>query len=453
MTLLQMNLAAGGMLLLCLVLRPLWKRLLPPWVLPLLWIPAALRLSIPWAVSSPWSLGNLFAAPGGPLPGGQSFAALPVPGAAAGGGPAPGGEPSLLFLCWLAGTVLSLGSFLLGYGRWRRRLGEAVPCGGFPARWLAEQPWRGRPVEILLSPHTAVPFGSGVLHPRILLPAGWDTLPSQELGYILAHEWSHLRRRDPLWKLAARLLLAVHWWNPLVWLGYRAFCRDLELACDQMALDRVGRQERASYALCLIRLAGRDRGAAAGLPFSHHPIEERIVSIMTTNHRSRLFLALAAALTLCAGLALGTSALPAPAGEGLPLSNEAASAELSLQSPVAEGCWVSLPYGEYAPGQFHDHLDLAPGQDSSREVTAAAAGTVTAAAWNDAWGNQVILDHGDGVQTVYSHLDSLAVAQGETVTAGQPIGQMGQSGQATGVHLAFGLLVDGQPANPQDYLE
>ena len=114
MTLLQMNLAAGGMLLLCLVLRPLWKRLLPPWVLPLLWIPAALRLSIPWAVSSPWSLGNLFAAPGGPLPGGQSLAALPVPGAAAGGGPAPGGEPSLLFLCWLAGTVLSLGSFLLG---------------------------------------------------------------------------------------------------------------------------------------------------------------------------------------------------------------------------------------------------------------------------------------------------------------------------------------------------
>ena len=174
---------------------------------------------------------------------------------------------------------------------------------------------------------------------------------------------------------------------------------------------------------------------------------------MTTNHRSRLFLALAAAFTLCAGLALGTSALPAPAGEGLSLSNEAASAELSLQSPVAEGCWVSLPYGEYAPGQFHDHLDLAPGQDSSREVTAAAAGTVTAAAWNDAWGNQVILDHGDGVQTVYSHLDSLAVAQGETVTAGQPIGQMGQSGQATGVHLAFGLLVDGQPANPQDYLE
>ena len=168
---------------------------------------------------------------------------------------------------------------------------------------------KGIRAQVVCGPGSFGPISVGFLRPRVVLPLDWESFSQEELEVILAHEAAHIRRRDLLWKMAARLLLAVHWFNPLAWVGYRYFCRDLELACDYSALGVVGRSRSANYALCLIRLAGKRYPVSPGLPFTHNPIEERIESMMKRQHHSRIFLVLAAAVTVSAGLALGTTCL------------------------------------------------------------------------------------------------------------------------------------------------
>ena len=241
-----------------------------------------------------------------------------------------------------------------------------------------------------------------------------------------------------------------------MWAGYRRFCRDLELACDSAALRGRDASRRAAYALCLIRLAGAEPWTP-GASFSRNPIEERIVSIMTNRQPSRPVLVLTAALVAAAGLALGTSAqspaLPA-AGPGATLVVSGGETAPTLSSPVDESCWVSLAYGPVTPDYFHDHVDLAPAEGSPTAVTAAASGTVLVAGVDEdqSLGLRVVLDHGDGIVTFYNHLDSVQVKEGSTVAAGDLLGQMGKTGAATGVHLGFGLTVDGEAADPMEHL-
>lgn len=455
MSIWEMNLSAGAMILLTLALRPMARRRLPPGALPLLWIPAALRLALPWELASPLSLANLLSPALSPpdaapcsLTALSPWEAQPSPAA----GLSPGSWPWALV--WAAGAALWLGWFAAGYLRWARRLRSASPCQGYPARWAQSCGRRG--LRVVCCPWAKGPFAAGVLCPRIVLPQGWESLSPQELNCILNHELAHIRRLDPLWKLLARVLVSVHWCNPLVWAGYRWFCRDLELACDSAALRGWDSRRRAAYALCLIRLAGEEPWVP-GASFSRNPIEERIVSIMTNKRPSRLVLVLTAAVVAAAGLALGTSAqspvLPA-AGSDAALRVSDTETALTLSSPVDESCWVSLAYGPVTEDYFHDHVDLAPAEGSPTTVTAAASGTVLVAGTDEdeSLGLRVVLDHGDGAVTFYNHLESVQVKEGDTVAAGDVLGQMGRTGAATGVHLGFGLLVDGEAENPMDYV-
>ena len=79
-------------------------------------------------------------------------------------------------------------------------------------------------------------------------------LDPQDRPYVLLHEQAHLRRRDHLTKPLAWLALCLHWCNPLLWLAYRLFCRDLETACDQAVIRRFGAKDTAQYAAALLHL-------------------------------------------------------------------------------------------------------------------------------------------------------------------------------------------------------
>ena len=96
------------------------------------------------------------------------------------------------------------------------------------------------------------PFVLGIIRPRIYIPF---RMPKQEQAYILAHEQCHIRRLDPLWKLIAFLLLAVYWWNPLVWCAFFYLVRDMEMSCDEAVIEQFGNEIKQGYSNSLLSFA------------------------------------------------------------------------------------------------------------------------------------------------------------------------------------------------------
>src|SRR5690606_21660856 len=106
----------------------------------------------------------------------------------------------------------------------------------------------------------------------------------------------------------------------------------------------------------------------------------------------------------------------------------------------------------YGPrwGRMHYGLDIAAPQGTP--VRAAAAGVVTFAGWAGSYGRMVSIDHGGGVQTRYAHHSAILVKEGESVRQGQVIARVGSTGQSTGPHLHFEVLINGEHQNPEDWL-
>lgn len=256
----------GGILILAVLLLRLLLRRTPRRVVLLFWGMVGLRLLIPLRLTAFFGL----------LPGQRAAAILlaparsgvPVPEAAASAAGASAFDwLSVLPWVWLAVAAGLLVPALARSLRLRRRLSDAV---------LSENDaWR--------SDRISTPFAFGLLRPRIYLPAG---LPEEDLPWVLAHERVHIRRGDTCKKALGLLLLAVYWFQPLCWLGWRAFCRDLELACDERATEGLTLTERKAYALALLRCSA-PAGALGAAGFGEQPIRVRIRSILRRRSQPR----------------------------------------------------------------------------------------------------------------------------------------------------------------------
>ena len=122
------------------------------------------------------------------------------------------------------------------------------------------------------------PFVLGLFSPRIYLP---DGLPEDDLPQVLAHERCHIRRGDHIVKPLAFLLLSLHWFNPALWLAYILLGRDMERACDELALKNADAAGRAAYTRALVSCAARPRTAAVcPLAFGEIAVKERVKSVL-----------------------------------------------------------------------------------------------------------------------------------------------------------------------------
>ena len=207
---------------------------------------------------------------------------------------------------WIPGSCLTTAVFAFLYGVSFQRFRRSVPVTGPEAEaWLSAHPMKRRLRLRTLAGLTS-PLTYGILRPVILLPEGqdWD---SGETAFALEHEYVHARRLDPLWKLLPILALAVHWFNPFVWLMWFLANRDLELSCDEEVLRRLGAERRGDYARALLAMEEK----RSFLPplhagFGAGTTRERILSIMKYRKKTILSVALAAALVLAlAACALG----------------------------------------------------------------------------------------------------------------------------------------------------
>ena len=195
-------------------------------------------------------------------------------------------------MLWAAGTIAMLLYALGSCLRLRQRTAASVPFSG----------------KAYLCDGVDSPFILGMLRPRIYLPSG---LEEPRLSHVLAHERAHLRRLDQLWKPLGFLLLALHWFNPVLWLAYLLFCRDMELACDERAVRDLNPEARADYAQALLDLSRPGRMiAACPLAFGETGMKGRVKNVL--NPRKPAFWIILGAVVLAALAAVFFLTDPAP---------------------------------------------------------------------------------------------------------------------------------------------
>lgn len=299
LTLVNRGLSAGWLVLVVVAARFLLKKA-PRWAVCALWGLVALRLLCPFSPESPLSLipdaqpvspeavwntvpavemaPDATEAPVSPVLEAVLPDGLPV-------SPTPAQEivaaASILWCAGLAGMALYT---LVSYRRLSRRVKGAVRIDG--------NLYQGAAIP--------TPFVLGVLRPRIYLP---NTLSREDMPYVIAHERAHIRRRDPLWKALGFGLLCIYWFQPLLWLGYALFCRDMELACDEKVASALSPSHRANYSQALLNCsAGRRFLAACPVAFGEVGVKERVKRVLS--FRRPTLRAVLAAVLICAVIAV-----------------------------------------------------------------------------------------------------------------------------------------------------
>lgn len=344
-TLLTMSATAAVVALVVMVLRlPLKK--VPRWVTCALWGVVLLRMVLPAGLSLPVSLVPQGVSSGAyveqvlppatdqtAVPDTPSTAVSPAEGGTQTATPAPAapsGEgiqtqaprwPAVVTGIWAAGCGACLLWAALSYWRLRRQVAEAVRVE--PGVYETDQ--------------IPSPFVCGFFRPRVYLPAGLDVA---DRTYVLLHEKAHLRRWDHRTKVLAWLALSVHWFNPVLWLAYRLFCRDVEAACDQAVIRTFGREDTARYAEALLHL-GRRTPLPAVLPlaFGEEDAKHRIRGVLTYKKPAFwLVLAAAAACVVAAVLLLSDRNPTGPQLDGEAVTGGQVVQVLELDAP-----WAASP--------------------------------------------------------------------------------------------------------------
>ncbi|MBO5097786.1 MAG: hypothetical protein J6B96_05680 [Agathobacter sp.] len=180
---------------------------------------------------------------------------------------------------WAVGVALMLVYMVISYVRLWNRIKISVPIDE----------------KIYICDEIQSPFIFGVVRPSIYVPSH---IEKDQMTYILAHEREHLRCLDHMWKPIGFVLLAVHWFNPLVWVAYVLMCRDLELACDERVIRHMDTSEKRNYSETLLACSSPGHYiSACPVAFGEIGIKERIKRVFS--YKKPTFWVVATALLLC----------------------------------------------------------------------------------------------------------------------------------------------------------
>ena len=293
--LLNLSISASWLVLTVLALRMVLRRA-PKWVNVLLWGMVALRLVLPFSIESALSLIPSAETvspevvrfdPAPTITSGvtiidnavnpslsESFAAAPLASV----------NPLYVWTylagwVWLIGLAAMLAYALVSYLRLRRRVSASIP--------LRE--------NIYVCDEVPSPFILGIVHPCIYLPSALD---EAQRGSVLSHERAHLARRDHWWKPLGFALLAVYWFNPLLWLAYTLLCRDIELACDERVLRGMDAGQIKDYSSALLACSvPRRMLAACPLAFGEVGVGARVKNAL--RYKKPAFWVVAASVIVC----------------------------------------------------------------------------------------------------------------------------------------------------------
>lgn len=345
MSLIQMSVSGGVLILVTAVIRAVAIDRLPKGTFPALWGIALLRLLLPVSISSSFSVYSLVKQRAATL------AAADTIGLAVADGGVQASPAFVWSMLWGIGAVLLAAVFVMSYLRCRREFQTSLPVeNDYADVWLQKHRLR-RNIQIRELAGISTPLTYGLLRPVILLPEDTDWEDTRRLDHILFHEYVHIRRWDGLVKLAATAALCVHWFNPLVWVLYILLNRDIELACDAAVLRHFGKADRADYARMLITMKGRgSRIEPLCSHFGKNVMERRVKSVMKYRKSSVFTIVLAIALTGAVAVAFGTSAKAAD------IQKEESQPIGAVDSPGSPADTASEPAGSRGPAEVLDSL-------------------------------------------------------------------------------------------------
>lgn len=275
--LVNLSISASWLILAVLVLRVVLKKA-PKWVMPLLWGVVALRLVCLFSIESALSLipsaetipSEIVTETREPVLYEQATLDIVTNPTLPSAAEVPVGvsrqqaqvDFNIYSVLWLAGMAALLVHALVSAGKLKRKLATAILLRD----------------NIYESEFVDSPFVFGVVQPNIYLPMHMD---EGTAAHVIAHERAHLARRDHWWKVLGYLVLALHWFNPLVWVAYILFCRDIELACDEKVVKGLDGAARADYSQALLSCAAPKRAVAAcPLAFGEGNIKTRVKSAL-----------------------------------------------------------------------------------------------------------------------------------------------------------------------------
>lgn len=316
MSLFQMSVAGGVLILFIVVIRALAIHRLPKTTFLALWMIAALRLLLPFSIPLPFNIHiglDVFSDVVQELPSGNIASTLPGDsppsydiGTAV---PSPATEHISTFeILWLVGVLLLAIYFSISYFRSMRKFRMSIPDNTpYIQNWLTAHQI-SRPLAVRSSDLISFPLTYGILHPVILLPKKLDRNDQVALKYVLTHEYVHIRRFDAITKILFAAVLCIHWFNPLVWVMYVLANRDIELSCDAWVIRMMCEKNRSSYALMLIKMEEKRSGMSALYShFGKNAISERIEAIMKFKKATAVASALALVLVVGATTAFAAS--------------------------------------------------------------------------------------------------------------------------------------------------
>ena len=317
MSLLKMSFSGAVLILAIVIIRAVAINKLPKKTFLVLWDIVLLRLLVPFSIPSMYSVysitnqnavirtlketpvGNII-----PFIQGETFELT--------------GEMSKLstnhvstwFVIWIMGMIICTAFFTISYIRCRFEFSASLPVhNDFVKMWLKEHNLK-RPVSVKQTDRISAPLTYGIFKPVILVPKNTDWENTKQLQYIFWHEYMHICHYDTVIKLISALALCIHWFNPLVWVMYILFDRDIELSCDESVVGKIGISEKSTYANMLISMEAKKSSLIPFCnSFNKNAIEERIEAIMRMKKATLLSLGAAAIIVVGTVTTFATSAV------------------------------------------------------------------------------------------------------------------------------------------------
>ena len=490
---LNISISAGILIIVCTLVRLIFRRM-PKFVRCLMWLLVAIRLAVPFAIESPFSLlpareyvtvssndnvstdeaGNAYSnneltdkAKVGIINKVETVDTAEKNNGVATEHTAHTNNIDVMYvlsIIWLVGVIALLIYALVSYIRLRRLVDDAV---------LLKE-------NIYQSERAGTAFILGVIRPRIYVPYG---LSLNERYMSISHEKAHISRRDHLVKPLGFIIAAVYWFNPLVWLAYILLCRDIELACDEKVIKKIGYDKKKDYSQALLNLSiPKKIISACPVAFGEVGINERIKNVLTMKKGKKIIIAVAVAI--CAVLAICFLTYPkkiknnsgdvagvqaAEETEEVQVVEETTeetaeenAKETNSSENVTTGstteddiCYPVMGSGTITRQFSEEHQGVDIAAEEGTAIVSVYDGTVEEVGSNEEEGNYIIIKNEKGCTVKYSHLKDVPnVTKGDKVSSDKEVGKVGSTGKSTGPHVHIELTDEnGTLIDPMSIIE
>ncbi|MFZ5516678.1 MAG: M23/M56 family metallopeptidase [Candidatus Zhuqueibacterota bacterium] len=386
---------------------------------------------------------------------------------------------ALLFLAWCFGAMVLLIIYLRKLQSFQTTVRQSFPVRSAGILELVDK-WSTlfgirRKVKLVCSEHYLSPFTSGIWSPVIFIPK--KAIESRNyflVEPIIAHEMAHIQRWDNLWMRLFSLLQIAYFFNPMVWFLNSQISLSRECDCDSrvLAKKKISRSHYGNGIMAILKLnlfSAEEIKVLPGFGSQRKKLVYRINNLRGDSFMGKYQSLLLYSTFILVGIFLLPMAgafiqNPEILPDGAIAAGQSATPVQKENPPFILPIQVgklTAPYGKWInpftkKEAFHNGVDVAA--PIGTEVTAAASGTVTRAISddkNEASGNgkYIIIQHENGFETFYSHLDEVLVDMGRHVAAGELIGRVGKTGKSTGPHLHFEIRQDGKAQNPEGFIK